>query len=230
MHRLVVVALFAVLASAPCASAQDSTPPTAPSAVTPLTPAQIDRCHRVIQEGLRPIARVEVHARQRDTVIFALIARAPCPVWSARVRELARLVVRRDEASRFRVLDLLNDDADQACNEYGAGRKICAPHHVEVRGVEPSQRRSEGETRQRAVLVRAVDAMSAHPELVSLAQILWGFGDYDGRCETWDLVNMHGDVRRGHIRRELYPPPPGRTRALIASRLYGPDDASTTAP
>jgi hypothetical protein len=32
---------------------------------------------------------------------------------------------------------------------------------------------------------------------------------------------MHADVRRGRIRRELYSPPGGRTRAQVASQLYG---------
>ncbi|MBX7193533.1 MAG: hypothetical protein K1X94_15870 [Sandaracinaceae bacterium] len=228
MQRLTLV-LFLLLASLAHSTRSHAQSLTAPPS-TSLTRAQIDRCYRVIYQGLRPIARVEVHARRRDALVFALIARAPCPVWSARVRELARLVMRGDRASRSRVLDLIDDHPDEACTGRGGSSKICAPHHIEVRGVEPSQRPSEGGTRQRAVLVRAVDALSAHPDLVPLAQLLWGFGDYDGRCETWDLVQMHGDVRRGHVRRELYQPPPGRTRARIAARLYGPDDPGTAAP
>lgn len=192
-----------------------------------LTSAQIERCYRAVYEGLRPIARVEVPSRQRDAVIFALIARAPCPAWSARMRELARLILRGDAR---RLVRLLNDHQDDRCNVLGTREGACAPHHVDVRGVDASQGLSGSEGQERLVLVRAIDELSAYPELVPLAQLLWGFGDYNGRCVTPDTASMHDAVRRGLVRRVLFTPPSGRRRADVARQLYGSDDEGRTTP
>ncbi len=191
------------------------------------TSAQIERCYRAVYEGLRPIARVQVRSRHRDAVIFALIARGACPAWSAPIRELARLILRGDAR---RLVRLLNDHQDDRCNVLGTRDGACAPHHVDVRGVDASQGLHGSEGQERLVLVRAVDELSAYPALVPLAQLLWGFGDYNGGCVTPDTASMHYAVRRGLERRVLFTSPSGRTRADVARQLYGSDDEGRTTP
>lgn len=224
MRRLGFIFLVLLASPAPSTRGLAQSPGVSPA---PMSSAQIDRCYRVVYEGLRPIARVEVRSRHRDAVIFALIARAPCPAWSARMRELARLILRGDAR---RLVRLLNDHQDDRCNVLGTREGACAPHHVDVRGVDASQGLHGSEGQERLVLVRAVDELSAYPALVPLAQLLWGFGDYNGGCVTPDTASMHYAVRRGLERRVLFTPPSGRTRADVARQLYGSDDEGRTTP
>ena len=220
LASLVLAALVLAASSPSFAQTETEPPPPATEArPAPLTEAVVARCYRAVYAGLRPIARVRVPERVRDDVLFGVIARAPCPGWDPPIRRIATLARRFSDHRHLLLLGLLADHEDHACTPMAAGSaRACAPHDVRVRGVDATQRLEGVDELPRLVLVRALDALCAHEELVPLAQLLWGFGNYDGGCETWDVASMHDDVRRGRPRRALYRPPPGHTREELAAR------------
>jgi hypothetical protein len=219
--RIVTLAVLTILATVPTVGPtargqvpDDGAPPSMPSSISE---RDITRCAAYVVRALRPIARVEVRAAARDAVIFDLIARGPCSAWGSELRALARLVRRGSDRADAELRARLVDAADPACNVDASRLTDCRPHHVEVRGVV-TQALAGSEGYARLVLVRAVDALGAEARLVPIAQLLWGFGDYAGGCESWDIAWMHDDVRRGLVRQVPYRPRPGHTREELAAR------------
>ncbi len=210
MNRAIVIMVIA-LGSSTVAAQPVEAPMQAPEAPEMANPqavqgpeVDVQRCAAQLFRVLRGAARGRLVGNAHDRFNRrVLLAGRACP-FSDNLRALIRK--RGVSEADMQVFD---GQWRSECREgYPPGREdfwVCLPMHQMVRNLRTTLTIPFTYGHSRRLLVMALDALTEHPDLVPIAQLVWTFANWNFGCvPTPILIDMRNDLRERDGPTEVY--------------------------